>query len=80
MKYLVVVPEKVQKELNKIPNLYRQKIIATLSVLANNPYCGKKLEGEHKGERSLKVWPYRIIYRIKQRELLLLLIKDDSII
>jgi len=75
MAYQVIIPAKVQKELNKIPVNYHRKITAVLVVLSNNPYSGKKLKGERKGEWSLIVWPYRIIYRIKKYQLVVLIIK-----
>ena len=75
MAYQVIIPAKVQKELNKIPVNYHRKITAALVVLSNNPYFGKKLKGERKGEWSLTVWPYRIIYRIKKYQLVVLIIK-----
>jgi len=75
MAYQVIIPAKVQKELNKIPVNYHRKITAALVVLSNNPYSGKKLKGERKGEWSLIVWPYRIIYRIKKYQLVVLIIK-----
>ena len=34
--------------------------------LAQRSFAGKKLEGEYDGARSLRVWPYRIIYVIYQ--------------
>jgi len=75
MAYQVIIPAKVQKELNKIPVNYHRKIAAALVVLSNNPYSGKKLKGERKEEWSLTVWPYRIIYRIKKYQLVVLIIK-----
>jgi mRNA interferase RelE/StbE len=75
MAYQVIIPAKVQKELNKIPVNYHRKITAALVVLSNNPYSGKKLKGERKGEWSLIVWPYRIIYRIKKYQLIVLIVK-----
>ena len=75
MAYQVIIPAKAQKELDKIPAHYYRKIVATLVVLSNNPYFGKKLKGERKGEWSFKVWPYRIIYTIKKYQLVVLIIK-----
>ncbi len=75
MAYQVIIPAKVQKELNKIPVNYHRKIIVALVVLSSNPYSGKKLKGKRKGEWSLIVWPYRIIYRIKKYQLVVLIIK-----
>ncbi len=75
MPYQVIVLKKAKKEINRIPNLYRQKIIASLSVLSVNPHSGKKLSGRQKNRWSLKAWPYRIIYEIRNRELIVLVIK-----
>jgi mRNA-degrading endonuclease RelE of RelBE toxin-antitoxin system len=55
MQFQVVIPKKVQKELNKIPGSFRQRVISALVYLSKNPYLGKKLEGERKGQWSLKV-------------------------
>ncbi len=75
MAYRVIIPAKVQKEVNKIPIQFRRKIIAALVALTDNPYFGKKLEGKYKEEWSLKVWPYRIIYRIYKQKSLILIIR-----
>lgn len=74
MAFQVVIPKKVQKELDKIPDDYRYKLIATFSIISNNPYCGKKLEGKRKEEWSCRVWPYRVIYRIFKHDLVILII------
>lgn len=75
MQYQVIVPKKVQKEISRIDKKFRLKIITAITVLAVNPYLGKKLEGDHKNEWSFRVWPYRIIYQIKNKELVILIIK-----
>lgn len=75
MAYQVVVPRKVQKNLQKIDKQYRQRILTALDDLAFDPYVGKKLWGEHKSERAHRVWPYRIIYRVQEHKLVVLVIK-----
>ena len=52
-----------RKEIKKLPKRKQLKIILTIQKLKNDPYAGKKLKGEFEGLRSLKIWPYRIIYR-----------------
>ncbi len=44
------------------------KIQKKCTSLADNALLGKQLSGEFKGLRSLKAWPYRIIYLIKTEE------------
>lgn len=75
MEYQVIIPKKVLKELEKIDKRYKLRIEASLVSLAGDPYLGKKLSGKYKGNRSYEVWPYRIIYRIRRRELIILIIQ-----
>ena len=75
MQYQVVVSKKAQKDLNKIETRHRIRILSALSSLANNPFIGKKLKGELDGEWSHRIWPYRIIYQVKNKELVILIIR-----
>lgn len=52
-----------RKELKKVPKQKQIKVLEKIEKLKNDPYAGKKLMGIFVGLRSLKVWPYRIIYR-----------------
>jgi len=75
MAYRIVIPKKTQKDLDKIDERYKKRIIETLRVLSLDPYSGKSLEGENKGQYSYRVWPYRIIYEIYVKELVILIIR-----
>lgn len=75
MLYRVIVPKKVQRDLAKIDSRYRQRILAVLTILANEPRRGKQLCGDYKGEWSYRVWPYRILYRIKKQKLIVLIVR-----
>ena len=75
MEYRLVIPKGVQRDLNKIKGKANAKIISALVSLAKNPYLGKKLQGKHKTEWSYRVWPYRIIYQIRKKELVILIIR-----
>lgn len=67
--------KKVQKELDKIPDQYQKKILTVLSIIADNPFLGKKLDGKLAGLYSYSVWPYRIIYKIYKRILVIVIIR-----
>lgn len=71
MAYKIQVQKSAQKQLNKIPHIYRGKIEKAIDSLAMDPFAGKKLEGELKGQYSVRVWPYRIIYQIYKKELII---------
>lgn len=75
MLFRVLIKNKVQKELDKLSLREKKRVDECLRDLAEDPFLGKKLHGEHQGEYSLRVWPYRIIYKIYKRELLVLVIE-----
>lgn len=51
-----------QKQLKRLPKSEKLKVVRKIHVLGENPLLGKKLKGEYEGLRSIKAWPYRIIY------------------
>jgi len=75
MKYQIVLPRRIKKKLDKIETKHYEKILSALEVLSNDPYLGKRLKGELKSYYSYRVWSYRIIYEIKKKELVILIIR-----
>ena len=65
--FAVVLKKKAEKQYNGLPEKDREKVLATLQGLRENPWQGKKLQGELSGLFSLRVWPYRIIYTIEKQ-------------
>jgi mRNA interferase RelE/StbE len=59
------------KQLKKIPKVELKKIIKKLDILSTDPYVGKALKGEFKGLYSVKPWPYRIIYEITPKKIII---------
>ena len=62
--YALEIKTKAQKQLESLPKKDQKRILAVCDVLQENPTAGKQLEGKYKGLRSLRVWPYRIIYAV----------------
>jgi len=52
------------KQLKKLPLSESKKVIKKLELLKTEPSTGKTLRGELKALRSLRAWPYRIIYKL----------------
>jgi len=73
--YQVVIPQRVEREIERIDKRYKRRIYAALTVLRSDPFVGKGLEGERKGQYSYEVWPYRIIYEIEKAKLIVLIVK-----
>ncbi|MBI1934650.1 type II toxin-antitoxin system RelE/ParE family toxin [Candidatus Peregrinibacteria bacterium] len=62
--YALEVKTKVLKKLESLPKKDQKRVLAAFEVLQENPTAGKQLEGKYKGFRSLRVWPYRILYAV----------------
>lgn len=73
--YQVKLSRGAEKQLERIDQRYREKVEVVLELLADNPYRGKKLGGQYAGHYSIKVWPYRIVYTIKQKELWIVVVR-----
>jgi len=75
--YRVLLRNKVRKNLAKIPNQFRQRIIAALVRLRNDPYLGEPLLGQWKGKYSLHIHPYRVIYQIYEKISVIYVLRID---
>lgn len=75
MEYHIRFAPKAEKDLAKIKARDRVRILLALHGLEESPFSGKKLKGEFSGLYSARVWPYRIIYAVYKKELLVLIIR-----
>ncbi len=60
----VLLTSDAQKQFLKLPKPERRKVEKKLKLLAENSHAGKKLAGDYANQRSLRAWPYRIIYTV----------------
>ena len=60
----VILSKDAQKQYKRLSETEQIKIHKKLISLERNPHSGKKLVGELSGIRSLRAWPYRILYEI----------------
>lgn len=56
------------KQLKKLPKAKQIEILKKIEKLKNNPVAGKKLKEPLKNFRSLKTWPFRIIYQYYEND------------
>ena len=68
---IVYKPEAV-RQLHKLPQSEKKKVVKKLFLLSQNPFFGKRLKGELEGLRSLRAWPYRIVYEISAKSVVIL--------
>lgn len=68
---IIVLKKEAVKSFSKLPTSERKKIIKKLNFIKDSPLIGKALQGEYKGLFSLRAWPYRIIYRIEKKNVVI---------
>ena len=62
----VLLSKDANKQYKRLPKSEQTKIRKKLVGLQQDPYDGKKLTGDLEGIRSLRAWPYRILYEINE--------------
>lgn len=77
MTFQVLLTKKAEKALDNLSEGYRLKVIQVLREVKSDPFFGKKLLGKKKGQYSVRVWPYRIIYRVEKKQLIIIVIDID---
>ncbi|HEV2339899.1 MAG TPA: type II toxin-antitoxin system RelE/ParE family toxin [Patescibacteria group bacterium] len=63
----IVLSKDANKQYNHLPKPEQAKIHKKLIALRQDLYAGKKLTGDLAGIRSLRAWPYRILYEINEK-------------
>ena len=64
---IIITPE-ADKQYDHLPQIEQKKIKKKLGVLEGNSQAGKKLSGNLSELRSLRVWPYRILYYMNKSQ------------
>ncbi|MBT5016954.1 type II toxin-antitoxin system RelE/ParE family toxin [Candidatus Peregrinibacteria bacterium] len=72
--FKVIISKRVYRQLKKFPQKTKSRASLVINKLAENPFQGKKLGGQRKESYSVRMWPYRIIYRIHKKEVLVYII------
>jgi mRNA interferase RelE/StbE len=72
--YRILFTKEAKKNVEKLDPSIAKIISKAIESLAVNPAKGKPLAYELAGLRSLRTSDYRIVYRIKEKELLIIVI------
>ncbi|MDO8492979.1 MAG: type II toxin-antitoxin system RelE/ParE family toxin [bacterium] len=77
MAFILKIKPKAEKNLDSLNDEDYNRAMQVLSAIRADPFSGKKLHGKHKDEYTVRVWPFRIIYKIYKQELLISVIKFE---
>lgn len=66
MPYKAALTKNFLRELKKLPENVKKKVLTAVDELIRNPFLGVRLRGELKGKWRLRIGKYRVVYRIDQ--------------
>lgn len=75
MSWSIQIKASARKDLRRIDPPDRQRLIATIDSLAAHPYRGSVLKGDLSGLRRVRVGVYRIVYELRDAQLVVLVIR-----
>ena len=75
MRYAIRIKESAARELQRIAKADRERLIAAIDRLAENPFAGSALKGELRGLRRIRVGDYRLLYEVQERDLVVLVLR-----
>jgi mRNA interferase RelE/StbE len=75
VRYSLRIKQSALKEIEGLPKPDRQRLVAAIDQLADNPHVGKLLKGDFSGLRRIRVGNYRVIYEINEGEVLILILR-----
>ncbi|MFA6498518.1 MAG: type II toxin-antitoxin system RelE/ParE family toxin [Desulfurivibrionaceae bacterium] len=75
MAYSVTITQSAVKALEKVAAEDRRRIIVVIDQLAVNPMAGSVLKGEFFWLRRIRVGNYRIVYEVREGQLMVLVVR-----
>ena len=75
MNYSVRIKDSAAKELARLPKDVRERLISAVDSLAESPLAGSALKGGLLGLRRLRVGDYRIVYEVREDDLVILVVR-----
>ncbi len=75
MRYAIRIKASAARELQRIERANRERLVAAIDRLAENPLAGSALKGELRGLRRVRVGGYRVLYEVRERDLVVLVLR-----
>ncbi|MCY3621702.1 MAG: type II toxin-antitoxin system RelE/ParE family toxin [Gammaproteobacteria bacterium] len=75
MSFSLRIKASAAQELERVPQSHRLRIVAAIDRLADYPLAGSALKGDLRGLRRLRVGDYRILYEVRNNDLVVLVVR-----
>ena len=75
MSFSISIKGSAAKELRRVAKPDRTRIVAAIDRLAEAPHLGAALKGDLRGLRRLRVGNHRVVYEVREEELVVLAVR-----
>lgn len=75
MSFSIRIKGSAARELRRIAQADRRRLVEAISQLSENPFLGNALRGELRGLRRLRVGDYRVLYNVQNEALIVLVVR-----
>ena len=75
MSFSIRIKESAARELRRVSGSDRTRLVLAIDRLAETPYLGAALKGDLQGLRRLRVGDYRVLYEVRDDELVVLVVR-----
>ena len=75
MSYSIRIKGSAAKELSRVAERDRLVIVNAIDRLTENPFLGNALKGGLRGLRRLRIGDYRVLYELRNDELVVLVVR-----
>ena len=73
--YSIQIKQRAARELRRVPENARRRIIGAIDDLRANPLRGGVLKGDLRGLRRLRIGDYRVVYEVQHSALVVLVVR-----
>ncbi len=75
MSFSIRIKRSAARELKRLAKPDRVRIVAAIDRLAETPHLGAALKGDLRGLRRLRVGEHRVVYEVRNDELVVLVVR-----
>ena len=75
MSFSIRIKRSAARELKRLTKPDRVRIVAAIDRLAEIPHLGAALKGDLRGLRRLRVGDHRVVYEVRNDELIVLVVR-----
>ena len=72
--YEIIIEHPAERFIKRLNKIEQTKLLDAIEQLSSKPRLGKELVGRLTGLRSLRVGTYRVIYKIEEAKLIVLVL------